>query len=100
MGRSYLCDMQLSGVREGELGVIPPPPLRKYNYLTEVVVFCNKKREYQLRGQQGEDLDRGGGPLLDLHDQPNGVWQLGGAQVASAAVLALPLQLVHQETAG
>ena len=42
MGRGYLCDMQLSGVREGELGVIPPPPLRKYNYLTEVVVFCNK----------------------------------------------------------
>ena len=34
LGRGYLCDMQLqSGVRDGALGVIPPPPLRKYNYL-------------------------------------------------------------------
>ena len=41
-GRGYLSCLKLSGVCDGALEVHPPPPLRKYNYLTEVVVFCNR----------------------------------------------------------
>ena len=41
-GGCYLSSLKLSGVRDGALGVHPPPPLQKYNYLTEVVVFCNR----------------------------------------------------------
>ena len=43
-GGCYLSSLKLSGVRVSALGVSPPPPLRKYNYLTEVVVFCNRNK--------------------------------------------------------
>ena len=41
-GRGYLGGLKPAEVRDSALGVSPPPPLRKYNYLTEVVVFCNR----------------------------------------------------------
>ena len=44
VGRGYLNELKLSGVRDGALGVTPPLPLQKYNYLTEVVVFCNRHK--------------------------------------------------------
>ena len=43
-GRGYLGGLKPAEVRDSALGVSPPPPLRKYNYLTEVVVFCNRHK--------------------------------------------------------
>ena len=47
--------MKLPVVCDGALGVVPPPPLRKYNYLTEVVVFCNRHKGLRV-GKGGYGL--------------------------------------------
>lgn len=51
----------------------------------------------ELRRAEGQALQRGGGPLSDLHDAPARLRPLGGAARGGAQVLALPLRLVYQD---
>ena len=61
-GRGYLGGLKPAEVRDSALGVSPPPPLRKYNYLTEVVVFCCNRNVSMGTGMRG---GYGGGCYLN-----------------------------------
>ena len=74
-GGGYLNGLKLSGVRDGALGVTPPPPLRKYNYLTEVVVFCNRNKGLRV-GMGGIWFGAGGIPAC-FEDRWGVLWCTG-----------------------